>query len=218
VTIGGEVGPVDRQISVSNCELKSALGIQALDSHGHAESFIFENNRVHGGIVFGGTGGRIIGNDIYGADNGQASETIRASEWKGTNFEIRNNRIHTKAISDWSGKEGALYLPIGVSTVDADGPTVITGNTVSVAGGADDRRGIFLLNENSTVRWILIVENNYFQAESEGYCFVPSDSHASIDTVIMKNNVFLRCKASRGRTEKPATIINWIEDGNISLR
>lgn len=197
VTIGGmpfakdNPSPVNRQISVVNCDLKGSCDMQALDAHGNTEFYAFESNRIAGGIDFAGHHGRIINNDIYGRDETQAGIALYANDWKGTEFEIRGNRIRTKTTESYSGR-GAVFLMIDKETV-LGGPTIIRDNSIHVTGSIGDCRGIRLLNRGSAARWIVIIDNNDFHAATAGRHIVvekrPS-TLAPLEALLVRNNTF----------------------------
>jgi hypothetical protein len=197
ITIGGmpfakdSPTPINRHITVTNCDLKGTCDMEALDAHGNSEFYTFENNRIAGGIDFAGNYGRIINNDIYGRDETQAGIALYANDLKGTEFEIRSNRIHTKTTESFSGR-GAVFLMIDKETV-VGGPTIISNNTIHVAGNVSDCRGIRILNRGSAVKWILIIDNNDFHADTPGHHIVvekrPS-TLAPIEALLVRNNTF----------------------------
>lgn len=179
--------PVNRQISVSNCDLKTTCNFHALDAHGNTELYTFEDNRVHGGIDFGGTLGRIIGNDIYGKNSPGVDIALYATEWKGTDFEIRNNRIHTVTTTAFQDR-GAIFLTIGPRTV-AGGPTIVAGNRVFVSGNLGDCRGLRAINNGSDVDWILIIDQNDFYATDYGHHILAEvQSGRPFEALIIRNN------------------------------
>ncbi len=174
------------------CNDKSRT-VQALDAHGNCESYTFANNRVHGGIEFGGRLGRIIGNDIYGRDAEQTVIGLLATEWKGTEFELRNNRIYTKtteSFDEGGDKRGAIFLHTNEKTV-IGGATIVANNAIHVAGDFGQYRGLRAVNNKSTVKWTLIVDNNDFYAETPGYLLsIKKMAGARIAALIIRNNTF----------------------------
>jgi hypothetical protein len=196
VTIGGYQGsddstnPVNRHVPVSNCDLKTTGPIWALDCHGNGESFTFENNRIHGGIDFGGNLGRIIENEIYGRDGKMSSIPIYGDDWKGTEFEIRGNRIHTVAVPDMSSKFGSIYLRTDGNTTTS-GPTIISNNRVFMQGTPTICSGINAVH-NSVTPWSLIVDGNdfYHDGDSRSHLVVSSVGSSPFECVIVRNNTF----------------------------
>jgi hypothetical protein len=198
ITIGGapfgknSPNPVNRHVSVVNCDLKGTCDIEALDAHGNTEFYVFENNRVAGGIDFAGAYGRIVGNDLYGRDDNQAGIGLYGTDLKGTEFEIRNNRIHTRATESFSGR-GAIYLLLDRETVAA-GPLVVAGNRVEVAGDVGDCRGLRLLNRGCPAAGVVVrVEDNDFGAETFGHHLVFERRPGTvppIEALIVRHNTF----------------------------
>jgi hypothetical protein len=195
VAIGGGAyadknpNPVNRQITVSNCDLKASCNVQALDAHGNTESYIFQNNRVHGGIDFGGMWGRIVGNDILGRNSSQAGIALYATEWKSPDFEIVNNRIRTTTTESFKNR-GAIYLHINNNTI-VPGATIILNNRISVSGKIGDCRSLRLVNNNPTINWFLRIENNDFFATDWGsHLTVDCKSGSRFNNLVISNNYF----------------------------
>ncbi len=183
--------PVNRHISVANCDLKATCDIQALDAHGNSESYTFANNRISGGIDFAGMHGRIIDNEIYGRDETQAGIGLYGIDLKGTEFEIRGNRIHTKTTESFSGR-GAVFLMTDKETT-VGGMTIIASNTIHVTGSVSDCRGIRILNRGSTAKWIVLIDGNDFHADTFGHHLVVERRPSTLpplEALIVRNNTF----------------------------
>ncbi len=172
VAIGGDSyrpsqpNPVNRRISVSSCDLKTTTAENPLDAHGNTEYYTFEKNRIWGGIDFGGAYGRMIGNELFGRDQTQASVAFYATEWKSTEHEIRNNRIHT-IVTEFSSRTGIIYL-YTTDWTEIGGPTIIADNLISISGSSHPPKGIGATAGCSRSDWILIVDNNDFHSDVTG--------------------------------------------------
>jgi len=83
--VGG--GGVNRQIKVHNNALQGS-NMMALDAHGIAEYFYYEDNQITGGADFGGRHGYFRGNTIT---RGTAPYLLFLGEVKSWDFEVSNN-------------------------------------------------------------------------------------------------------------------------------
>jgi hypothetical protein len=88
ISIGAVAGGgVNRQIKVHDNVLKGS-DFMALDAHGIAEYFYYENNQITGGADFGGEHGYFRGNTVT---RGAGPYLLALGELKSWNFEITNN-------------------------------------------------------------------------------------------------------------------------------
>jgi hypothetical protein len=83
--VGG--GGVNREIKVHDNVLKGS-DFMALDAHGIAEYFYYENNQITGGADFGGEHGYFRGNTVT---RGAGPYLLALGELKSWDFEITNN-------------------------------------------------------------------------------------------------------------------------------
>ncbi len=174
ISVGGAAAPpapVNRFITVRECDLRIPGGpgaTQALDTHGNADQFTFEKNIVHGGVIFGGSRGRIIDNDIFSVGKGLPSIAVYAREWASTEHEIRDNRIRGFAAPDESGERGVVHLFKNKHTRDG-GPTIVRGNHITIEGRAPEGvRGIMARDAGAPEPWRLFIEENHISADTRG--------------------------------------------------
>ncbi|MGH9633231.1 MAG: hypothetical protein ACRD72_00210 [Candidatus Angelobacter sp.] len=125
----GGGGGVDREIKVHNNVLAGANNM-ALDAHGIAEYFYYENNQITGGADFGGQHGFFRGNTVSGGSKGQY--LLVFGEVKSWNFEIQNNTFIV------GPNQSSAYAPIvQIShSQDAQGNFIFQKNHLKVASSA----------------------------------------------------------------------------------